>query len=43
MVAGKDYSDEMNEVMIELRQEGKVQLFNDGSDDPLIIKLEQTN
>jgi hypothetical protein len=26
-----------------MRREGRIQIFDDGSADPLIIKLEQTN
>jgi hypothetical protein len=43
MVADQDQPDELNQSLLEMRREGKIQIFGDNSGDPLIIKLEQTN
>jgi hypothetical protein len=43
MVADQDQPAELNQAMLELRRDGKIQIFDDGSDEPLIVKLEQTN
>ena len=43
MVANKGNPDELNQAMLALRQEGRIQLFDDGSGDPLIVKTEQAN
>ena len=38
MVKDKGNPDEFNRAIIQLRREGRIQLFDDGSGDPLIIK-----
>jgi hypothetical protein len=43
MVADRGNPEEMNRAILTLRQEGRLQLFDDGSGDPLVIQLEQTN
>ncbi len=43
MVADKGNPAELNEAMLALRREGRIQLFDDGTDDPLIITTERTN
>jgi hypothetical protein len=43
MVAGQEQPEEFNQALLEMRREGRIQIFDDGSADPLIIKLEQTN
>jgi hypothetical protein len=45
MVAPKGNPEEMNRAFLELRREGRVQLFDDDScpGNPLIIQLEKTN
>ena len=43
MVADRGNPDEMNRAILTLRREGRIQLFDDGSSDPLIVHLEQTN
>ena len=43
MVAGKGNPDEMNQAILELRREGRIQLFDDGNGDPLLITIQQTN
>ena len=43
MVADQDQPDELNQSLLEMRREGKIQIFDDGTSDPLIIKLEHTN
>jgi hypothetical protein len=43
MVAGKGHPDELNQAMLTLRREGRIQLFDDGSGDPLVVTLERTN
>jgi hypothetical protein len=43
MVADKGQPADLDEAMLELRREGRIQILNDGTGDPLIVKLEQTN
>ena len=43
MVADEGAPEELNDALLELRREGKVQIFDDGSKNPLIVKVEQTN
>lgn len=43
MVAKWNNPEEMNRAFLTLRQEGRIQLFDDGSGDPIIIQLEKTN
>ena len=43
MVADKGQPEELNEALLAMRREGKIQLFDDGSGDPSSSKLEQTN
>ncbi len=43
MVADRGNPEEMNRAILELRREGRIQLFDDGSGDPLLIQLEKTN
>lgn len=43
MVADRGNPEEMNRAILTLRREGRVQLFDDGSGDPLLIQLEKTN
>jgi hypothetical protein len=43
MVADEDQPDELNQSLLEMRGEGKIQIFGDGTIDPLIIQLECTN
>ena len=43
MVANKGNPAELNQAMLALRQEGRIQLFDDGCGDPLILKTERTN
>jgi hypothetical protein len=43
MVADQEQPAELNEALLEMRRQRKIQIFNDGSGDPLIIQLEQTN
>ena len=43
MVEDKGNPEELNEAILELRREGRIQLFDDGGDDPLIIATEKTN
>jgi hypothetical protein len=43
MVADRRQPDDLNQELLEMRREGRIQLFDDGSGDPLVIKLEQTN
>jgi hypothetical protein len=43
MVANKGNPAELNQAMLALRREGRIQLFDDGSDDPLIVTTERTN
>ena len=42
-VADKGNPDEMNREFLELRRQGRIQIFDDGSGDPLLIVIEQTN
>ena len=42
-VAGKGSPAELDQAMLELRRQGRIQIYDDGSGDPLIIKIEQTN
>ena len=43
MVADKDAPEEFDKALLEMRREGRIQIFDDGSGEPLIVKLEQTN
>ena len=43
MVANKENPAELDQAMLTLRREGRIQLFDDGSGDPLVVKTEQTN
>jgi hypothetical protein len=43
MVADRGNPQEMNQAILTLRREGRIQLFDDGSGDPLLIQLEKTN
>jgi hypothetical protein len=43
MVADQEQLAELNEALLEMRQQGKIQIFDDGTADPLIVQLEQTN
>ena len=43
MVANKDAPEEFDMALLEMRREGRIQIFDDGTGDPLIVKLEQTN
>ena len=43
MVAKCANHEDMNQAFLTMRQEGSIQLFDDGSGDPLIIQLEKTN
>jgi hypothetical protein len=43
MVADQEQPAELNEALLEMRREGKIQIFDDGTSDPLIIQLERTN
>ena len=43
MVASQEQPAELNRALLEMRRDGKIQIFDDNSGDPLIIKLEQTN
>ena len=43
MVAERGNPEEMNRAIIELRREGRIQLFDDGSGDPLVVRLHTTN
>ena len=43
MVADRGQPEGLDEVILDLRHEGRIQIFDDGTGDPLIIKLEQTN
>jgi hypothetical protein len=43
MVADQEQPAELNQALLEMRHAGKIQIFNDGTGDPLIIQLEQTN
>ena len=43
MVAEQDQPAELNEALLEMRRQGTIQIFDDGTGDPLIVKAEQTN
>ena len=43
MVADKNNPAELDQAMLALRREGRIQLFDDGSGDPLIVATERTN
>ena len=43
MVANKGNPAEFNQAMLALRREGRIQLFDDGSGDPLIVMTERMN
>ncbi len=43
MVANKGNPAELDQAMLDLRREGRIQLFDDGSGDSLIVKTEQAN
>jgi hypothetical protein len=43
MIADRGQPDELNQEMLAMRRDGVIQIFDDGTGDPLIIKLEQTN
>jgi hypothetical protein len=43
MVANRGNPAELNQAMLDLRREGRIQLFDDGSGDPLVIKTERAN
>lgn len=34
---------EFNDALLELRREGRIQIYDDGSGDPYIVRIEQTN
>jgi hypothetical protein len=42
-VADKGNPDDMNRAFLELRRQGRIQIFDDGSGDPLLVVIEQTN
>ena len=42
-VADKDAPEEFDNAHLEMRRESRIQIFADGSGEPLIVKLEQTN
>jgi hypothetical protein len=43
LVSDKGNPDELNQALLEMRREARIQLFDDGSGDPLIITTERTN
>ena len=43
VVAARNNPKELDEAMLELCRQGKIQIWDDGSGDPLIVKVEQTN
>ncbi len=43
MVASKGNPAELDEAMLALRREGRIQIFDDGTGDPLIVKTERLN
>ncbi len=43
MATKKGWLEELNVALLQARREGKVQLFDDDSGDPLVVKVEQTN
>lgn len=42
-VADKDAPEEFDKALLELRRVGRIHIVDDGSGEPLIVKLEQTN
>ena len=42
-VAEKGNPDELNRAFLELRRQGRIQIYDDGSGDPLIVTIEKTN
>jgi hypothetical protein len=42
-VADEHNPEEFNLACLELRRQGKIQIFDDGSGDPLLVVIEQTN
>jgi hypothetical protein len=42
-VADRHNPEELNNACLELRRQGRIQIFDDGSGDPLIVTIEQTN
>jgi hypothetical protein len=42
-VADKGNPDDMNRAFLELWRQGRIQIFDDGSGDLLIVTVEQTN
>jgi len=42
-VAARNNPEELNQATLELRREGRIQIYDDGSGDPLIVTIEQTN
>ena len=43
MVADRGNPEEFNEALLAMRRDGAIQILDDGSGDPLIIKVEQMN
>ena len=43
MVADRDAPAELNDALLEMRREGKIQFFDDGSGDPLIVNALVSN
>jgi hypothetical protein len=43
MVADQGNPEEINRAFLELRREGRIQFFDDGNGDPLIVKVEYMN
>jgi hypothetical protein len=43
MVADKDQLAELNEALLSMRRDGAIQIFDDGSGEPLLVVIEQTN
>ncbi len=43
MVADRGQPDEMNHALLAMRRDGAIQILDDGTGDPLIIKAEQMN
>ena len=43
MVADKGNPAELDQAILTLRREGRIQLFDDGSGDPLVVKTEELN
>jgi hypothetical protein len=42
-VAHEGHPDELNRATLKLRREGRIQIYDDGSGDPLLVLIEQTN